>query len=78
LHGQFWTHNGLDARNDASVCSLSSILEANVPPKYFLSPTACKGILRRAEKRGKELPEQLKAALTAVASQEPMGHATGM
>ncbi|WP_416387502.1 DNA cytosine methyltransferase [Chakrabartyella piscis] len=32
-------------------------------PKYYLSKTACLGILRRAESRGKELPKQLKDAL---------------
>ena len=31
--------------------------------KYCLSPKACRGILRRAQKRGKELPEVLRIAL---------------
>lgn len=35
----------------------------NTAPKYYLSEKACLGILRRAEKRGKELPEILKTAL---------------
>lgn len=56
--------------SDGSVCSLSDILETcAVPQKYYLSPKACRGILRRAAKRGKTLPEHLKAALEA-ASQE--------
>jgi hypothetical protein len=43
--------------SDAAVCSLSDTLETgDVPQRFFLSATACKGILRRAEKRGKELP----------------------
>lgn len=42
---------------------LSQILEANVPQKYFLSETACLGVLRRAERRGKKLPEILGKAL---------------
>jgi hypothetical protein len=42
---------------------LSSILQADAPPKYSLSPKACQGILRRAEARGKELPPLLKVAL---------------
>jgi hypothetical protein len=47
--------------------SLSQVLENGpVPQRYFLSEKACSGILRRAEKRGKQLPEQLRAALTAV------------
>ena len=43
--------------------SLSEILEANPDPKYYLTKTACKGILRRAEERGKPLPPALKKAL---------------
>ena len=31
--------------------------------KYFLSAKACAGILRRAEKKGKKLPEKLRLAL---------------
>ena len=42
---------------------LSQILEAAPHPKYSLSSKACLGILRRAERRGKELPERLKAVL---------------
>ena len=42
---------------------LSQILEDNVPEKYYLSPKACQGILRRAERRKKELPEALRQAL---------------
>lgn len=48
---------------DASVCSLSSILEDNVPDGYFLSEKACRGILRRSEERGKPLDPLLKQAL---------------
>ena len=43
--------------------TLSQILQANVPEKYFLSAKACAGLLRRAEKRGKELPGMLREAL---------------
>ncbi|MBR2894473.1 MAG: DNA cytosine methyltransferase, partial [Oscillospiraceae bacterium] len=43
--------------------SLSEILEQNPDPKYYLSQTACRGILRRSEERNKELPPQLKKAL---------------
>lgn len=42
---------------------LSQILEDAAPQKYSLSEKACMGILRRAAKRGKELPEVLKKAL---------------
>lgn len=42
---------------------LSQILEENPDPKYNLTAKACAGILRRAERRGKQLPEALKAVL---------------
>jgi len=52
---------------------LSEILEVQSPPqRYFLSPKACAGILRRAEKRGKTLPARLAAALEAVAGQQTL------
>lgn len=66
-----WT--GLDglSLNDEGVCSLSEILETgDVPPQYYLSAKACRGILRRADKRGKELPQQLARALQVVAGSE--------
>ncbi len=43
--------------------SLSQILLDSVPSKYYLSATSCKGMLKRAEKRGKKLPEKLEVAL---------------
>lgn len=46
---------------------LSQILERNPDPKYNLSARACQGILNRAEKRGKQLPEALERALRAQA-----------
>jgi len=47
--------------------TLSEVLESGpVPERYFLSAAACAGILRRAERRGKKLPEHLEAALRAV------------
>jgi hypothetical protein len=55
--------------NAAAVCSLSQVLETGlIPQRFFLSSTACAGILRRAEKRGKELPTTLRHALQAVAA----------
>ena len=48
---------------DAVESFLSQILEANVPETYCLSQKACLGILRRASRRGKELPAILKTAL---------------
>lgn len=44
---------------------LSDILERNseATRRFMLSAKACEGILRRAERRGKELPSELKQAL---------------
>ena len=42
---------------------LSEILQTDASEKYYLSAKACEGILRRADKRGKELPEILRTAL---------------
>ena len=59
-----WTAFPARFLKDEGVCSLSDILvTGNVPPRYFLSPTACLGILRRAEKRNKALPKALKDVL---------------
>lgn len=49
---------------------LSEILQTDASEKYYLSARACEGILRRADKRGKELPEVLKKALTDQISRE--------
>ena len=56
------------SHKDGNVYLLSSILQADAPEKYCLSPKACRGILRRAQKRGKELPEVLRIALERQAS----------
>ena len=62
------TLNILEWPSAAAVCLLSDTLETGgLPQRFYLSPTACRGILRRAVKRGKELPPQLVRALKAVA-----------
>ena len=63
------TLNTGESHSVAVESTLSSILEDNVPEKYFLSAKACEGILRRAERRGKELPTMLREALEYVISQ---------
>lgn len=69
---EFSTLSSSEYPSDAAACSLSDILETgDVPQRYFLSATACRGILRRAEKRGKALPPPLARALAAVAHSAP-------
>ena len=70
---EFLTLSTSEWPSAAAVCSLSDVLETgDVPQRYFLSATACRGILRRAEARGKRLPALLQAALEQGASLEPM------
>lgn len=68
LPGVYMTLNTGEFPSEGRESTLSQILQANVPEKYYLSPKACAGILRRAEKRGKELPPMLKEALEEVIS----------
>jgi hypothetical protein len=66
--GECWTLSSSECPNDAVASSLSDILETGaVPQRYFLSAKACAGILRRAAKGGKNLPDFLAAALASVA-----------
>lgn len=66
------TLNTSECPKDAVESSLSAILQDNVPSKYYLTSKACLGILRRAEERGKDLPEQLELALKAQAGLIPL------
>lgn len=71
--GGFWTAAGSECPNDGaaySACSLADVLEPCAAPKYSLSARAAAGILRRAAKRGRELPPQLKAALLSLAGEQ--------
>ena len=68
LNTSEWNHIPAPFPSGDGVCSLSDILETGaVPQRYYLSGRACRGILRRAAKRGKQLPPFLHAALEAVA-----------
>ena len=65
--------------NDAKGSSLSQILQADPPIKYYLSPKACMGILRRASERGKALPPKLERALRIQAGlMRPDGQPIGL
>ena len=66
LPGESSMHNTSESPSVAVECSLSEILQVDAPEKYSLSAKACNGILRRAEKRGKVLPDMLRDALMEV------------
>lgn len=61
--GECMTRNTGESPNAAVGSRLSQILEATPQEKYSLSAKACQGILRRAKRRGKDLPETLKAVI---------------
>ena len=84
-HGEYWTLNMCEWTDtlapflkEEGVCSLSDILLpiGAIPPRYFLSRTACLGILRRAESRGKDLPWMLGIALRRQAGILPLEEMT--
>ena len=59
-HNDFQEHS----HKDEGVSSLSDILETgDLPQKYYLTEKHCQGILHRAEKKGKKLPEKLRKIL---------------
>jgi hypothetical protein len=66
LHGEQWTLNTGEYPSVVVESTLSQILVPNAPEKYYLSARACQGILNRAERRGKKLPEVLWEALREV------------
>jgi hypothetical protein len=67
LLGECLTLNTGECPNEENASSLSQILQVRVPKKYYLSPKACRGILRRAFVRGKVLPAMLQTALERLA-----------
>jgi hypothetical protein len=63
LPGEYTTLNIGECPNAVVDSRLWQILEEAPHPKYNLSQKACAGILKRAEKRHRELPEALLTAL---------------
>ena len=69
--GELWTRSTSAWPSTGSVCSslLDVLVPADqVPAQYYLTPRACAGILQRAERRGRKLPEPLRQVLQAVAA----------
>ena len=63
LLGEYTMLSFGESPREENASLLSQILQDSAPQKFYLSAKACAGILNRAEKRGKELPEILKDAL---------------
>ena len=66
------TLNTSECPKDVVASSLSQILQASAPFKYYLTRLACLGILRRAEERNKPLPPMLEWALRVQAGLTPI------
>ena len=66
------THNTSESPKDAEESFLLDVLQdsQNTSDKYCLSQRAAEGILRRAKRRGKTLPETLETALRSLISNE--------
>ena len=62
--GAYSTHSFGECPSAAVESHLWQILQANPHQKYYLSEKAKQGILRRAQRREKKLPELLMMALT--------------
>ena len=62
-HGGYLMLSTGESPREEDESILSQILMEKVREKYHLSPRACLGILKRANARGKELPEILRLAL---------------
>ena len=67
--GKYTTLNIGESPNAVRESTLSQILQLDAPEKYCLSATACAWIVRRAQKRGKQLPDMLRDALMEVINQ---------
>lgn len=65
-HGEYSMPSFGESPSAVVESHLSQILEDSPHQKYYLSAKACQGILNRAERRGKELPELLKKALLSM------------
>ena len=71
--GEFTTHSFGESPKCAVESRLSQILEDNPHPKYSLSAKACMGILKRASRKGKDLPPILKDALIQQVTRSKLG-----
>jgi hypothetical protein len=63
LLGEYMMRSFGECPREENESRLSQILQEEAPQKYSLSAKACTGILNRAKRRGKQLPEALEAAL---------------
>lgn len=63
FHGEYSMQNILEHPKDAEESSLSEVLEASAPLKYFLKKDHLKSLLVRALARSTPMPKELKSAI---------------
>lgn len=61
--GGCWIRNTSESPSGAVESSLSQVLETQADSRYWLSEKAADGILTRSERKGRRLPDALRAAL---------------
>lgn len=61
--GECWTLNFGEYPREGKESSLSQIYQGTTEQKYYLSPRACQGILRRIARRKKKIPGPLLEAI---------------
>ena len=71
LLGEYTMHSFGESPSVERESRLSQILVDNPHPKYYLSARACAGILNRAKKRNKPLPDELREALERQMESDP-------
>jgi|GEM_PF-6101507 len=65
-----------ESHNHAKECTLLGVIETGeVPARYFLSPSAATGILRRANQQGRPLFPPLRKSLEILAAKDPKSKA---
>ena len=73
LLGDYMMHSFGESPREERESRLSQILEDTPHQRFYLSARACQGILTRANRRGKQLPETLRKALEAQAIPSKLG-----
>jgi hypothetical protein len=63
--GEYLTLSTSERPNDAKECTLSGLMEASAPLRFFLDQDQVRSLLNRAQVRNKPLPEELDRALRA-------------
>jgi site-specific DNA-cytosine methylase len=75
--GECWTLSTSESPNEGGAySSLPDALEADAPPRFYVSQRGAAGILQRAVRRGKHLPKPLESALRDRSAQQPTNDPT--